>query len=79
MATLWRSRPRAVAMKKGSLCGLPWLAVAGLPIAALGLRVFHGVSHQPPGPAFNRLLAMGGVLLLLFAVAFQLAALAGDL
>jgi 1,4-dihydroxy-2-naphthoate octaprenyltransferase len=58
-------------------CGLPWLAVAGLPIAGLGLRIFHGVRHQPPGPAFNRLLAMGGVLLLLFAVVFQFGALMG--
>jgi 1,4-dihydroxy-2-naphthoate octaprenyltransferase len=59
--------------------GLPWLAVAGLPIAGLGLRIFRGVRHQPPGPAFNRLLAMGGVLLLLFAVVFHAAALMGAL
>ncbi len=57
--------------------GLPWLTVAGLPVVALGARIFHGVRHEPPGPAFNRLLAMGGVLLLLFAVVFHVAALAG--
>jgi 1,4-dihydroxy-2-naphthoate octaprenyltransferase len=50
------------------------LAAAGLPIALLGLRIIHGVRCQPPGPAFNRLLALGGVLLLLFAAVFHLAA-----
>jgi 1,4-dihydroxy-2-naphthoate octaprenyltransferase len=55
-------------------CGLPWLALAGVPVVALGARIFHGVRHAPPGPAFNRLLALGGALLLLFATVFHLAA-----
>jgi len=61
--------------------GLAWialghgpLAAAGLPIVLLGRGILHGVRTQPPGPAFNRLLALGGVLLLLFAAAFHLAA-----
>ncbi len=57
--------------------GQPWLALAGLPILGLGVRIFHGVWQHPPGPVFNRLLALAGVLLLLFALVFQLAALRG--
>jgi 1,4-dihydroxy-2-naphthoate octaprenyltransferase len=56
-------------------CGLPWLAVAGVPVVAMGARIFHGVRHAPPGPAFNRLLALGGGLLLVFATVFQVVAL----
>lgn len=50
------------------------LAAAGLPVILLGWRIFHGVRTQPPGPAYNRLLALGGVLLLLFAAVFHVAA-----
>jgi len=35
------------------------------------------VRTQPPGPAYNRLLALGGVLLLVFAGAFHVAAIFG--
>jgi 1,4-dihydroxy-2-naphthoate octaprenyltransferase len=51
------------------------LAAAGIPVVLLGWRILHGVWTLPPGPAYNRLLALGGVLLLLFAAVFQLAAL----
>jgi len=54
--------------------GLPALALAGVPVVLLGWRILRGVRTLPPGPAFNRLLAMGGVQLILFAAAFQLAA-----
>ncbi len=61
--------------------GLVWLATsqralaaAGVPVVLLGLRIVYGVSTQPPGPAYNRLLALGGVLLLLFAVVLHIAA-----
>ncbi len=51
------------------------LAIAGVPIVFLGWWIFHGVRTQPPGPAYNRLLALGGVLLLVFAAVFHGAAL----
>ena len=54
--------------------GYPTFAVAGAPVLLLGLRIFWGVLTTPPGPAFNRLLAMGGVQLILFAAAFHVAA-----
>jgi 1,4-dihydroxy-2-naphthoate octaprenyltransferase len=54
-----------------------WLALAGIPIVGLGSRIFNGVRFEPPGPTFNRLLAMGGLLLVLFAAAFHCAALLG--
>lgn len=49
----------------------PNLAIAGAPAFLIGLRILWGVISLPPGPAFNRLLAMGGVQLLLFAALFQ--------
>ncbi|MEI6673991.1 MAG: 1,4-dihydroxy-2-naphthoate octaprenyltransferase [Verrucomicrobiota bacterium] len=54
--------------------GQPALTAAGLPVVLLGWHILHGVRTQPPGPAFNRLLALGGLLLLLFAAVFHLAA-----
>lgn len=56
--------------------GLPSLTFAALPILALGTKIFHGVRTQPPGPAYNRLLATAGGLMVLFAATFHLAALA---
>ncbi|MCX6877566.1 MAG: 1,4-dihydroxy-2-naphthoate octaprenyltransferase [Verrucomicrobia bacterium] len=56
-------------------CGHLPFAAASLPVIMLGWRLVRGVATQPPGPAFNRLLALGGVLLLLFAAVFQVAAL----
>ncbi|MEI6607712.1 MAG: 1,4-dihydroxy-2-naphthoate octaprenyltransferase [Verrucomicrobiota bacterium] len=50
------------------------LVAAGLPVILLGWYIFHGVRTQPPGPAYNRLLALGGVLLLVFAAVFHGAA-----
>ncbi len=54
--------------------GLPPLAIAGAPVFLIGLRIIWGVLTIPPGPAFNRLLALGGVQLILFAAAFHFAA-----
>ena len=51
------------------------LAAAGIPVVLFGWRILHGVRTQPPGPAYNRLLALGGVLLLVFAAVFHGAAL----
>lgn len=57
--------------------GHPTFAVAGAPVLLIGLRIFWGVLTFPPGPAFNRLLALGGVQLILFAAAFHVAAFVG--
>lgn len=51
--------------------GRPWLAVASLPMMALGGKILHGLATLPPGPAYNRLLAIAGVQLLLFASFFH--------
>lgn len=50
------------------------LVAAGVPVILLGWRILRGVRTLPPGPGFNRLLALGGVLLLLFAAVFHYAA-----
>jgi 1,4-dihydroxy-2-naphthoate octaprenyltransferase len=57
--------------------GQPTLAIAGAPVFLLGLRIIWGVMTSPPGPAFNRLLALGGVQLVMFAAAYHIAAIAG--
>ena len=57
--------------------GHPKLAIAGAPVFLLGLRIVWGVMTFPPGPAFNRLLALGGVQLIIFAAAYHVAAIMG--
>jgi 1,4-dihydroxy-2-naphthoate octaprenyltransferase len=57
--------------------GLPTMAIAAAPTFLIGLRILLGVMLLPPGPAFNRMLALGGLQLILFAVAFQIAAIKG--
>ncbi len=52
----------------------PWV-LAGVPVVLSGVPIIWGVERLAPGPAFNRLLALGGVQLLLFAAAFHLSAL----
>ena len=44
--------------------GLSPLLVAGVPVVLIGMRILRGVRSLPPGPAFNRLLALGGLALL---------------
>jgi 1,4-dihydroxy-2-naphthoate octaprenyltransferase len=68
-------------IKIAAFAGLAWLAyghpaliIASLPVLLIGMRILWGVITLPPGPAFNRLLALGGVQLILFAAVFQLAA-----
>ena len=56
------------------LFGQPSLIFASLPILILGMRIIWGVFTLPPGPAFNRLLALGGVQLIAFAAIFHVAA-----
>lgn len=54
--------------------GQPALTAASLPVLLIGLRIIWGVFTLPPGPGFNRLLALGGVQLILFAAVFHFAA-----
>ncbi len=54
--------------------GQPSLMAASLPVLLLGARIIWGVLTLPPGPAFNRLLALGGLQLVLFAAVFHLSA-----
>jgi len=67
-------------VKIAVFCGLGWiafghppLAIASAPVFLLGLRIIWGVLTFPPS-AFNRLLALGGVQLIIFAAAFHFAA-----
>ncbi len=68
-------------IKLAAFGGLAWIALdhpplmfASLPVLLLGMRIIWGVLTLPPGPGFNRLLALGGVQLILFAAVFHLAA-----
>ena len=71
-------------IKLAAFAGLVWLAFgqpmlifASLPVMLIGMRICWGVFTLPAGPAFNRLLALGGLQLVLFAGVFHLAASAG--
>ncbi|WAC19845.1 1,4-dihydroxy-2-naphthoate octaprenyltransferase [Luteolibacter sp. SL250] len=54
--------------------GYPYLAIASAPVLLMGLRIIWGLISTPPGPAYNRYLAMGGIQLIMFAAAYHLAA-----
>lgn len=62
--------------------GILWLTVglgsllwSVLPILGIGSIIASGILHHPEGPACNRLLALSGLQLLAFALAFHAAAL----
>jgi 1,4-dihydroxy-2-naphthoate octaprenyltransferase len=68
-------------IKIAAFAGLAWIAFekpmlmfASLPVLLLGARIIWGVLILPPGPAFNRLLALAGLQLILFAALFHFAA-----
>lgn len=63
------------------LCGIAWFHFtptswfhATVPVLLTGWVICRGVSTLPPGPAYNRLLALGGVQLMLFALALHVLA-----
>ena len=53
---------------------LPYFAIASAPVFLLGLRILWGLIMMAPGPATNRLLALGGVQLVCFAALFHIIA-----
>jgi len=53
---------------------LPYFAIASAPIFLIGLRILWGLITIPPGPAMNRILALGGAQLVFFAAAFHIIA-----
>jgi 1,4-dihydroxy-2-naphthoate octaprenyltransferase len=68
-------------VKIAAFAGLVWIAFdqpmwmfASLPVMLIGMRIIWGVFTLPPGPGFNRLLALGGLQLVLFAGIYHLAA-----
>jgi 1,4-dihydroxy-2-naphthoate octaprenyltransferase len=78
VAVIWLEVKIAVFAGLGWIAfGHPSLAIAGAPVFLIGLRIIWGVLTFPPGPAFNRLLALGGVQLIFFAAAFHIAARIG--
>jgi 1,4-dihydroxy-2-naphthoate octaprenyltransferase len=78
VAVIWLEVKIAVFAGLGWIAfGQPSLAIAGAPVFLIGLRIIWGVLTFPPGPAFNRLLALGGVQLIFFAAAFHIAARIG--
>ncbi|MBC8128206.1 MAG: 1,4-dihydroxy-2-naphthoate octaprenyltransferase [Gloeobacteraceae cyanobacterium ES-bin-144] len=68
-------------IKIAAFAGIAWwhfsqpsLMLASLPVLLIGMRIIWSVLTLPPGPGFNRLLALGGVQLILFAAVFHAAA-----
>lgn len=68
-------------IKVAAFAGLAWIAFgkpmlmfSSIPVFLLGARIIWGVLTLPPGPAFNRLLALAGLQLILFAALFHFAA-----
>ncbi|OYV03700.1 MAG: hypothetical protein CFE26_20785 [Verrucomicrobiales bacterium VVV1] len=67
--------------KVAALAGLGWIfykhpewMIASAPVFGLGLRIVWGIITTEPGPGYNRLLALAGVQLILFAAAFHVVA-----
>ena len=75
VAVIWLEVKVAVFSGLGWIAfGQPALAIAGAPVFLMGLRIIWGVLTFPPGPAYNRLLALGGLQLILFAALYHIAA-----
>lgn len=54
----------------GHFYGVRWFFLISILWAALGLTILRELKKQPPGPAYNRFLAMAALQLILFAVCF---------
>jgi 1,4-dihydroxy-2-naphthoate octaprenyltransferase len=68
-------------IKLAAFAGLAWIGfghagwlLPSLLVLLLGARILWGVCTQPPGPAYNRLLALAGLQLVAFVALFHLAA-----
>jgi 1,4-dihydroxy-2-naphthoate octaprenyltransferase len=59
------------------LLGMPHFLLASLPVMLIGPRVIWVVLTRPPGPEYNRTLALAGMQLVLFSAVFHLAAAMG--
>ena len=53
--------------------GLPWLTLASVPLLTLGMFLLFRVFTEPAGKGMNSLLALGGLMLILFAISFHAA------
>jgi len=67
-------------IKVAAFCGLiwlkhqlPWLALAAIPLLTLGMYLSFCIFTQPADRGMNRLLALGGLQLVLFAAFFHVA------
>lgn len=58
----------------GPWWGMPWLFVVCLPLVPLGVAIVRLVWRNEPGPAYNFYLALAALQLVLFAVAWTVAA-----
>lgn len=72
-------------IKAAAFAGLLWivfkqpaLMLASLPVMLIGPRIIWVVLTKPPGPHYNRTLALAGLQLILFAAVFHLAAALGN-
>ena len=57
--------------------GLPWLTLASVPLLTLGMFLLFRVFTEPAGKGMNSLLALGGLMLILFAISFHVASVFG--
>ncbi|MDX1680795.1 MAG: 1,4-dihydroxy-2-naphthoate octaprenyltransferase [Akkermansiaceae bacterium] len=76
----WMAAIIWIEIKAAAFLGLLWvfwdhpaLLLASLPVLLIGMRILWGVLTQPPS-TFNRLLALAGIQLILFAILFHIAA-----
>jgi len=58
----------------GNWFGARWFPVLSVPWFLLGLSLVRSVKGSKPGPAYNFYLALAAVQLILFAIAFTVAA-----
>jgi 1,4-dihydroxy-2-naphthoate octaprenyltransferase len=68
-------------IKVAAFCGLiwmkhqlPWLTLASVPLLTLGMYLCFCIFTTPADRSMNRLLALGGLMLVLFALCFHGAA-----